>query len=246
MTIALALQAEPSARLARAVVDGGLRGLALTGEMPTVTFLLPVGLLSLYSCGAHATGERAVIGLAIALAAVGLGAARTADATITDLTAPALLFTGAWVVGRSQLVRRHAPRAGPRRARRPPPRRSAAGSPASCTTSSPIASARSSIQAEAGRCHRRREPERAAQPFGAIARLGRARARASCAACSGSCATATRRRRTAPAARPGALEALLAETRAAGVPVDAAGRRRRRGPARRASTFAPIASSRRR
>ena len=89
-----------------AAVMTGFAALALTGPLPTVAFLLPVGLLSLYSCGAHASGERAVVGLGIALAAVGLGAARTEDATITDLTAPALMFTAAWAVGRSQLVRR--------------------------------------------------------------------------------------------------------------------------------------------
>ena len=105
MTISLAFRrSHPLGSLAGAMA--GFAGLALTGELPTVTFLLPVGLLALYSCGAHATGERAVIGLGISLAAVGLGAARTADATITDLTAPALMFTGAWFVGRSQLVRR--------------------------------------------------------------------------------------------------------------------------------------------
>ena len=94
MTISLALAEEATRSGSLAGAAAGFAGLALTGELPTVTFLLPVGLLSLYSCGAHATAERAAIGLGISLAAVGLGAARTADATITDLTAPALLFTG--------------------------------------------------------------------------------------------------------------------------------------------------------
>ena len=56
---------------------------------------------------AHARAERAVIGLAAALGGVALSAVRTADPTITDLTAPALMVAGAWAVGRSQLLRRH-------------------------------------------------------------------------------------------------------------------------------------------
>ena len=73
MTISLAFRrSHPLGSVAGTMA--GFAGLSLTGDLPTVTFLLPVGLLSMYSCGAHATGERAVIGLGIALATVGLGA----------------------------------------------------------------------------------------------------------------------------------------------------------------------------
>ena len=80
--------------------------LALADELPVLVFLLPVALLSLYSVAAHASAERAVVGLAVGLAAVAASAVRTDDPTITDLTAPALMFAGAWAVGRSQLTRR--------------------------------------------------------------------------------------------------------------------------------------------
>ena len=88
------------------VVMASFGGLALAGELPVLVFLLPVALLAMYSVGAHASAERAVVGLAVGLVAVAATAIRTKNPTLTDLTAPALMFAGAWAVGRSQLVRR--------------------------------------------------------------------------------------------------------------------------------------------
>lgn len=69
-------------------------------ELPTAVFLLPVTLLALYSLAAYDSGERAAAGLAAALVVLGVTTARDSDATVTDLTAPALLFAAAWAVGR--------------------------------------------------------------------------------------------------------------------------------------------------
>ena len=56
-----------------------------------------------------------MVGIAITLAALPLGAIRTEDATVTDLTAPAILFTATWALGRSMRSRR-APSRGSRTA----------------------------------------------------------------------------------------------------------------------------------
>jgi signal transduction histidine kinase len=69
-------------------------------ELPTAIFLLPVTLVALYSLATYNSGERAAAGLAAALVVLGVTTARDSDATVTDLTAPALLFTAAWAVGR--------------------------------------------------------------------------------------------------------------------------------------------------
>jgi signal transduction histidine kinase len=69
-------------------------------ELPTAVFLLPVTLVALYSLGAYDSGSRAAVGLAAALVVLGYTTARDSDATVTDLTAPALLFTAAWAAGR--------------------------------------------------------------------------------------------------------------------------------------------------
>ncbi len=217
MTISLAFRrSHPLGSVAGTMA--GFAGLSLTGDLPTVTFLLPVGLLSMYSCGAHATGERAVIGLGIALATVGLGAARTADATITDLTAPALLFTGAWFVGRSQLVRRM-------RLGRAEARAEAAAEEERRRIARElhdIVAHRVStivIQAEAG-IATAREPERAEQAFGAIAGSGRL-ALGELRSLLGLLRDGDTAAATAPQPGLARLEALLAETRGAGVPVAA-------------------------
>jgi signal transduction histidine kinase len=60
----------------------------------------------MYSLGAYASPERAVLGLALTLVALPLSAVRTEDATVTDLTAPVVLFTAAWAGGRTMRVRR--------------------------------------------------------------------------------------------------------------------------------------------
>src|SRR3712207_3710545 len=70
------------------VVCCSVATLALVAGLPNVVFLVPVGLLALYSLGAYADSDRSVIGLAVALVAVPVGAVRTEDATVTDLTAP--------------------------------------------------------------------------------------------------------------------------------------------------------------
>jgi signal transduction histidine kinase len=90
-----------SAPLATALVVVAAVGvLGLLEGLPTAVFLLPVTLIALYSLGAHDSGQRAAIGLAAALAVLGVTTARDSDATITDLTAPALLFAVAWGFGR--------------------------------------------------------------------------------------------------------------------------------------------------
>lgn len=61
----------------------------------------------MYSLAAYDVTERAVVGLGIALVMLGVSAAETRDATVTDLTAPALLFAGTWAIGRHLRARRH-------------------------------------------------------------------------------------------------------------------------------------------
>jgi signal transduction histidine kinase len=105
MCAALALRrTHPLATLV--AVMASVAALAFTAGLPNAVFLLPVGLLAIYSVAVHLEAERAVLGLGLALAAVGATAARTDDATITDLTAPAILFTGIWAVGRTLRARR--------------------------------------------------------------------------------------------------------------------------------------------
>jgi signal transduction histidine kinase len=215
--IAVALvwrRTRPLASVCAAMV--GFAALALTGSMPTMVFLLPAGVLSLYSCGAHASSERAVIGLAVALAAVALGAARTPDPLITDLTAPALLFTGAWAVGRSQLVRRmHLGRAEARaEAAAAEERRRIA------RELHDIVAHRVStivVQAEAGRAAAD-EPEQADAAFEAIAGSGRL-ALGELRSLLGVLRDGDAAAATAPQPGLGQLGELLEHARGAGVPV---------------------------
>lgn len=88
------------------VVMVALTTLALVAGLPNVVFLLPIGLLAVYSLAAHASADRAVIGLVLALTALPIGAIRTDDPAVTDLTAPAVLFTATWFGGRSLRARR--------------------------------------------------------------------------------------------------------------------------------------------
>jgi signal transduction histidine kinase len=105
MTAALAFRR--SAPLAAALVmNGALLALGLLAEIPNVVFLAPIGLIAMYSLGAYAAPDRAVVGLALTLIALPLGAIRTEDPAVTDLTAPALLFASAWAAGRVQRSRR--------------------------------------------------------------------------------------------------------------------------------------------
>jgi signal transduction histidine kinase len=89
------------------VVMVAFGALSVIAELPVAAFVLPTSLLAVYSLAAHDTTERAVVGLGIALAMLAVSAAEARDATVTDLTAPALLFAGTWAVGRHLRARRH-------------------------------------------------------------------------------------------------------------------------------------------
>ncbi len=105
MTLALAWRRRHPLATALVVV-ASVCGLALLVEIPNAAFLLPTGVIAMYSLGAYASRERGVAGIAITLAALPLSAIRTEDATVTDLTAPAILFTATWALGRSMRSRR--------------------------------------------------------------------------------------------------------------------------------------------
>jgi signal transduction histidine kinase len=105
MTVALAWRRRRPLATALAVVTAVV-ALALVAELPNTAFLLPVSLVAMYSLGAYATPERGLVGIAATLAALPLTALRTEDATVTDLTAPAILFVALWAVGRSMRARR--------------------------------------------------------------------------------------------------------------------------------------------
>ena len=86
--------------LATLAVVGAVGVLGVVEELPTAVFLLPVTLVALYSLGVYESSQRAALGLAAALVVLGVTTARDPDATVTDLTAPALLFGAAWTTGR--------------------------------------------------------------------------------------------------------------------------------------------------
>jgi signal transduction histidine kinase len=88
------------------VVMASFGALSVVAELPVAAFVLPTSLLAVYSVAAHARAELAVVGLALSLAMLGVSTAGTEDATVTDLTAPALLFAAAWAVGRHLRARR--------------------------------------------------------------------------------------------------------------------------------------------
>ena len=97
----LALAWRRSAPLAAVLaVVASVAVLGTVAELPTAVFLLPVTLVALFSVAAHDSGERAAAALAIALVVLGVTTAQDSDATVTDLTAPAVLFTAAWATGR--------------------------------------------------------------------------------------------------------------------------------------------------
>src|SRR5688572_543934 len=89
-----------------AIAMAAITALALTAGLPNAVFLAPAGLLAVYSVAAHAEADRAVIGLALVLVGLSVGAIRTDDPAVTDLTAPAVLFTAAWFAGRTLRTRR--------------------------------------------------------------------------------------------------------------------------------------------
>ena len=86
--------------LAELTVVGAVGVLGTVAAVPTAVFLLPVTLVALHSLAAHGAGEHAAAGLAVALVVLGVTTARDPSATVTDLTAPALLFAAAWATGR--------------------------------------------------------------------------------------------------------------------------------------------------
>jgi len=88
------------------VVMAAILALALTAGLPNAVFLMPTGLVALYSLGAYARPDRAVVGLAGTMVGLPLGSVRIEDPTVTDLTAPVILFASAWVAGRAMEVRR--------------------------------------------------------------------------------------------------------------------------------------------
>jgi signal transduction histidine kinase len=99
MTAALVWRRRHPFAVATAVLVAVL-ALALVAGLPNVMFLLPVGLIAMYTLGAYAAPDRAVVGLTLAIVSLPLGAVRTDDATVTDLTAPVVLFAAAWFAGR--------------------------------------------------------------------------------------------------------------------------------------------------
>ena len=88
------------------VVMGAFGALSVVAELPVAVFVLPTALLAVYTVASYADIERAVVGLAIALAMLGVSSAEAEDATVTDLTAPALMFAAAWALGRHLRGRR--------------------------------------------------------------------------------------------------------------------------------------------
>jgi signal transduction histidine kinase len=151
-------------------------------ELPTAMFLLPVTLVALYSLAAYDSAERAAAGLAAALVVLGVTTARDSDATVTDLTAPALLFTAAWGVGRvtrSRGARTAALERGTARLKAEQQERERAAAAAERARIArelhDIVAHRVStmvIQSDSGRATAD-EPERSRQAFGAIGESGR-------------------------------------------------------------------------
>ena len=80
--------------------------LVLPTGLPNAVFLLPTGLVAMYSLGGYASLDRALVGLAASMVALPLTAVRIEDATFTDLSAPVFLFAAAWGTGRVLRLRR--------------------------------------------------------------------------------------------------------------------------------------------
>jgi signal transduction histidine kinase len=89
-----------------AVVMTTFGALSFVAELPVAVFVLPTALLAIYTVAAHSTPERSVVGLAVAVTMLAVSSAVTENATVTDVTAPALLFVAAWATGRHLRARR--------------------------------------------------------------------------------------------------------------------------------------------
>ena len=88
------------------VVMTAFGALSVAAELPVAVFVLPTSLLAVYTVAAYSGTERAVLGLAFSLVMLGVSSVEAEDATVTDLTAPALLFAAAWATGRHLRARR--------------------------------------------------------------------------------------------------------------------------------------------
>ena len=88
------------------VVGTAVLTLALAAGLPNAAFLMPVALVTMYSLGAYAAPDRALVGLGVTVAVQPLTALRTDDPTVTDLTAPIVFFVAAWGAGRVLRARR--------------------------------------------------------------------------------------------------------------------------------------------
>ena len=228
MTGALALRRRTPLATALVVVCS-LSGLALAVEIPNAVFLMPVGLIAMYSLGAYATPERAVIGLATTLAAMPLSAVRTEDATLTDLTAPAVLFATIWVAGRAIRARRLRAAELEDRTDRLVREQDLREQQAAAEERRRIARELHDIvahrvttiviQAESGVAVAH-EPERAGQTFATIAASGR-EALAELRRLLGLLRAEEEGAATAPQPRLDRLDELFADARNAGLPVDA-------------------------
>jgi signal transduction histidine kinase len=104
-TIALAWRRRAPLAVAVAVL-ASFGTLSVVAELPVAVFVVPTALLAIYSVAAFAPIEQAVVGLGLGLAMLGVSTAEAEDATVTDLTAPALLFVAAWATGRHLRARR--------------------------------------------------------------------------------------------------------------------------------------------
>ena len=211
------------------VVVAAVVGLALVAELPNAAFLLPVGLVAMYSLGAYATPERGIVGIAVTLAALPLTALRTEDATVTDLTAPAILFAALWAVGRSMRARRLRSAEIEDRADRIVREHEVREREAAAEERRRIARELHDIvahrvttiviQAESGAATAD-EPERAREAFGTIAGSGR-EALGELRRLLGLLRADDESAATAPQPGLARLDDLVAGTRAAGLPVDA-------------------------
>ena len=88
------------------VVMTAFSALSVAAELPVAVFVLPTSLLAVYTVAAYSGTEPAVLGLAFSLVMLGVSSVEAEDATVTDLTAPALLFAAAWGTGRHLQARR--------------------------------------------------------------------------------------------------------------------------------------------
>ena len=88
------------------VVVASVCGLAVLVEIPNAAFLLPTGVIAMYSLGAYASRGAGWSASRSRSPLCRSAPSGPEDATVTDLTAPAILFTATWALGRSMRSRR--------------------------------------------------------------------------------------------------------------------------------------------